>query len=259
MGPDTASRYSRAAHCALTQRAAGGPHDENPADPRTVQAMQLVLHLPKTGHATRAAYLASAARAVAALCLDPRAAEDDSWRLALHDWYDHRIRKVARRARNKAWDVAQGLPGITISDGGEPPALVRAFLPGPVSEVPPELRKLQISGTDLPIEDGAAREHFSIEDGEVLVAIDASLGMSLGKAAAQAGHASMLWAARRDESVVRPWAERGCPLRAVEVGPEIFARWRRDPRAVLVRDVGFTEVAPGSVTALALDTLSPCD
>lgn len=254
----TAWAYSRDAHRALAEHAADGPHEENPNDPRTVQAMQLALHLPKTAPASRGAYLTVAARAVVALCLDPRAAEEESWRTALRGWYNHRIRKVTRRARNTAWDAVQGLSGVTIVDGEEPAAMVRAFLPGPVADVPPELRKLQISGTDLPV-DHEPVSHFSIGDREVVIAINASLGMSLGKAAAQAGHASMLWAARRGESVVRPWVERGCPLRAVEASAELFAAWRDHPNAVLVRDAGFTEVAPGSVTALAIDTLNPCD
>lgn len=230
------------AHSLLRDEVAGDyrARSEDPDDPSTVQAMQLVLNVPKQDPPSRNAVLNDAARAVVAVCLDPRAGEDGFWRGGLQRWYSHRIRKVARRARNKAWDDVQALPGVTVGS-------VRAFVPSAVGEVPHEIGKLQIKGTEL--EHG---EDLPLEEGVPLIAVDASLEMSAGKAAAQVGHASMLLAAARDTEWVRRWAQAGFPLNVREVGAEEFRELCGRPGAVPVRDAGFTEVAPGSTTVVAI-------
>lgn len=230
------------AHELLRLRVSGDykARTEDPQDPQTVQAMQLAINLPKQDPPLRNQVLSDAARAAVAVCLDPRAGEDGFWREALDQWYSHRIRKVARRARNKAWDDVQALPGVTVG-------AVRAFVPSAVSEVPHEIAKLQIKGTEL--EPG---EELPIVDGVPLIALDASLGMSAGKAAAQVGHASMLLAAARDTAWAYHWAESGYPLNVRELPSAEFAALVVRPGAVAVRDAGFTEVAPGSTTAVAI-------
>ena len=78
--------------------------------------------------------------------------------------------------------------------------------------------------------------------------LNPAVEMTVGKAAAQVGHASMLWAALRRPAEVPTFAVR-------TVGT---ARWaqlcaavdRGD--AVAVRDAGFTEVAPGTITCIVL-------
>lgn len=218
-----------------------GSGGEDPADPATVQAMQLVLHLPKNAQptASRADYLAAAGQAVVAVCLDERAATDPEYRAALQRWYGHRIRKVTRRARNAPWEAVQQLPGVTVQVGQ---AQVRAFLPSAVCEVPPALRKLQIQGTDLPADVPLPEP----DPAHPLVLVDQGLGMSLGKAAAQVGHATMLYAAQHPISSQTRWEVR-------EVPSAEFQRWARQA-AVVVRDAGFTEVAPQSMTAAAFAT-----
>lgn len=230
------------AHELLRLRVSGDyeARTEDPQDPQTVQAMQLAINLPKQDPPSRNQVLNDAARAAVAVCLDPRAGEDGFWREALDQWYSHRIRKVARRARNKAWDDVQGLPGVTVGN-------VRAFVPSAVQDVPHEIAKLQIKGTELePGEDLPARY------GVPLIALDASLRMSAGKAAAQGGHASMLLAAARDAEWAYRWADAGFPLDVRELPREEFSELTAQPGAVAVRDAGFTEVAPGSTTAVAI-------
>ena len=234
-----------AAHQLLQQRVSGDykartENPEDPDDPQTVQAMQLVINLPKQDPPTRNAVLNDAARAAVSVCLDPRAGEEGFWRTGLDAWYSHRIRKVARRARNKPWDDVQALPGVTVGS-------VRAFVPSAVTDVPHEIAKLQIKGTEL--EPG---EELPLDDTAPLIAVDASLGMSAGKAAAQVGHASMLLAAARDTAWVWRWAEAGFPLNVREVDTAEFRRLCSHQGAVPVRDAGFTEVAPGSTTVVAI-------
>lgn len=231
-----------AAHALLAELVEGDYRDrtEDPDDPSTVQAMQLALNLPKQDPPARNQVLTDAARAVVAVCLDERAGSDGFWREHLAAWYSHRIRKVARRARNKAWDDVQGLPGITVGTA-------RAFVPSATNEVPHAIAKLQIKGTEL--EDTTTSPIDS--EGPILL-IDASLAMSLGKAAAQVGHASMLYAAALPLEAARAWAETGFVLSVREVDPDTFAKCAEHPDTVVVRDAGYTEVAPGSVTVVAL-------
>ncbi|QYH20539.1 hypothetical protein JKI95_09075 [Corynebacterium aquatimens] len=204
--------------------------------------MQLALNLPKQNPPPRNRVLVEAAQAVVAVCLDERAGTDGFWREHLAGWYSHRIRKVARRARNKAWDDVQALPGVTV--GG-----VRAFVPSAVGEVPPAIAKLQIKGTEL-IDDSPNPLN---DPSTPTILVDASLGMTLGKACAQVGHASMLYAANLDVEVARAWATAGFPLTVrEEEDPAEFETAVRSTGAVPVRDAGYTEVAPGSVTVVAL-------
>jgi peptidyl-tRNA hydrolase len=80
------------------------------------------------------------------------------------------------------------------------------------------------------------------------------LDMTVGKLAAQVGHASMLAAKLLDADEAIRWRLDDCPLAVREATPE---RWRdlleadASGTAVAVRDAGFTEIAPGSVTVIA--------
>lgn len=227
---------------------------EDPSSPETVQAMQLAIELPKVDPPSRNQVLVDAARATVAVCLDEQAGLDSSWRHHLVQWYDHRIRKVARRGRNKAWRDVQVLPGVTCG-------VVRAFVPSAVSEVPHSIAKLQIKGTDLARESAALSTVAQLEavagQGPVLVVND-GLRMSVGKAAAQVGHASMLLAAALSVDEARCWAQRGFALSVVEVSAELFAlclqRAADATTTVVVRDAGYTEVAPDSATVVAFSS-----
>ncbi|WP_257183602.1 peptidyl-tRNA hydrolase [Corynebacterium cystitidis] len=232
-----------AAHAVLSRSVSSDRRDrhEDPDDPSTVQAMQIALHLPKQDPPDRNAVLVAAAQAVVGVCLAPQAGQDGPWRDGLTSWYRHLIRKVARRGRNKAWDDVQEFPGVTASVRG---AQVRAFVPSAVSEVPAPIKKLQIHGTDLP-----ASKTPVLEPRVPTIAVDAALNMTVGKAAAQVGHASMLWAAQLSSSQAVSWALAGFPLNVVECSGEAFVQAVRTPGALCVRDAGFTEIAADSVTA----------
>lgn len=233
----------RRAHALLVDRAKEGPHFEDPAKPETVQAMQIVLNLPKNNPPARHNILGAAAQAVVRVCLDERVATDYAIHEAFHAWYGHLIRKVARRARNAGWEHIQHLPGVTakVED-----AEARAFVPSAVNAVPPEIKKLQISGTDVPWE-----EELPEPTEPVVIYCDAGLVMSVGKAAAQVGHASMMLAAQRPVELVEAWAKAGFPLAVREVPSEVFQEHCRAEDAVAIRDAGFTEVEPGSITVVA--------
>lgn len=227
----------------------GGAGD--PDDPAMVQAMQIVLHLPKVDPPPRSALLAAAATASVALCLDPRVGPGGEWTERYLSWKRSRIRKVSRRARGAQWLAANEVDGVTVEVDG---AQARAFVPGPVGEVDPRIRRLQIGGTDLEHDDpGPADPELPV------LWVDSRLGMTLGKAAAQVGHASMLLAGALTAEQALHWAEQEfrCSVREADARQwkELADEVARGT-AVAVRDAGFTEVAPGSMTVIAVPARS---
>ncbi|MEU6558730.1 peptidyl-tRNA hydrolase [Nocardia nova] len=238
----------RACHAELALGYGGGG---DPDDPAQVQAMQMVLHIPKADPPLRSAVLEAAAASAVALCLDPRVGPGGEWESRYLAWKRSRIRKVARRARGAQWNAAGEVDGITIAADG---AQARALVPGPVGAIDPRIRKLQIGGTDLEHDTPGA------PDPELPVLwVNSALEMTVGKAAAQVGHASMLLAGALPVDQAFAWAQRGFRCAVRDADP---AQWERlcalvhgdaAPRTVAaVRDAGFTEVAPGSMTVIAV-------
>ncbi|MBE1534858.1 peptidyl-tRNA hydrolase [Actinomadura algeriensis] len=206
-------------------------------------AMQLVVRAEKADPPAHGAVCAAAAAAVVRLLTDPRAAEPDGeWRAAVHAWESRRIRKVTRRARGVRWPEAQALPGVTVEHAG---AEVRAFPPGPVSDVPPQLAKLQVAGLELA---DAQEPGLTPEPPYAAIALNPDVTMTTGKAAAQCGHAAQLLLRQGKKKDVAAWLDAGVRVHLARDVP-----WRTCVKeaAVAVRDGGFTEVPPGTMTAIA--------
>ena len=232
-----------ARHAELARGDGGGG---DPQDPALVQAMQMVLHIPKQDPPRRSALLAAAATAAVALCMDPRVGPGGEWEQRYLTWKRSRIRKVARRARGAQWLAANEVDGLTVQVEG---AQARALVPGPVGAIDQRIRRLQIGGTDLESDDpGPADPELPV------LWLDSELGMTVGKAAAQVGHASMLLAGALSVEQVFEWAARGYRCSVREAGPHwpSLCRLVREGSATAVRDAGFTEVAPGSMTVIAV-------
>ncbi|UTO67935.1 peptidyl-tRNA hydrolase [Streptomyces rapamycinicus NRRL 5491] len=233
--------------------------------------LPLVVRIEKTAPPARTDALETAARAVLVLLSDERATADDGeWAQAVRDWQDARIRKVVRRARGAEWRRAAGLPGITVTgrapdhpypaegvngdehedghgDGSLPTAAeVRVFPPVPLDGWPKELAKLQVSGTDL---DDPEPPPAPDPTGPVLW-LSPHVEMSAGKAMAQAGHGAQLAWWELDDAARAAWREAGFPLAVRTASSE---RWDELTASGLpvVRDAGFTEIAPGSCTVVA--------
>lgn len=220
--------------------------------PELVRAMPVILRIERDPVPGRTALLEAAAAAALAVCLDPRAEPDGEWHEPVSTWIAGHIRKVARRARGAHWQAVQTFPGVTVEvDGAE----ARALVPGLVVATPKEISRLQISGSELP-----ADEPGPVPDGVPVLWLNPAVPLSAGKAAAQVGHGSMLLAALLDEPDVKAWAETGfrCAVRtptreqwaALHPGDDPGAAWQ-DRRVIAVRDAGFTEVDPGTVTVIA--------
>ncbi|WP_052868464.1 peptidyl-tRNA hydrolase [Streptomyces niger] len=205
--------------------------------------LPLVVHLEKTAPPARTDALETAARAVLVLLSDERAHGEGEWAAAVRDWQDARIRKVVRRARGSEWRRAAALPGITV-DGGS--AEVRVFPPVPLDGWPKELAKLQVSGTELDDPEPPAAPDPA---GPVLW-LSPDLEMSAGKAMAQAGHGAQLawWELSGAERAA--WRAAGFPLAVRTADADHWAELTRSGLPV-VRDAGYTEIAPGSCTVVA--------
>ncbi|MFD9219351.1 peptidyl-tRNA hydrolase [Streptomyces sp. NPDC060064] len=218
-------------------------HEITSRDAAPQFVLPLVVHIEKAEPPARTDALESAARAVLDILSDGRSLDDGEWAQAMRDWQDARIRKVVRRARGAEWRKAAGLPGITVTSGT---AEVRVFPPVPLDGWPKELAKLQVSGTDLDDPEPPAAPDPTAP----VLWLSPDLDMSAGKAMAQAGHGAQLAWWELSEADRKAWREAGLPLSVRTAEP---ARWRKLTVSGLpvVRDAGFTEIAPGSCTVVA--------
>lgn len=179
-----------------------------------------------------------------ALLADERSSGEGEWADAVRDWQDTQIRKVVRRARGAEWRKAGTLDGITVPGRA---AEVRVFPPVPLDGWPKELVKLQVSGTDL--DDPEEPAPFAAD--VPVLWLNPELDMSAGKTMAQTGHGAQLAWWELSDAQRKDWREAGFPL-VVRTSPDA-AHWAALTASGLpvVRDAGFTEVAPGSSTVVA--------
>lgn len=217
-----------------------------PADPRDElpqYVLPLVVRLERDAPPQRTDALETAARAVLTLLADPRSIGDGEWAEEVEAWQDARIRKVVRRARGAEWRRAQALPGITVAGRD---AEVRVYPPVPLDGWPKDLAKLQVSGTDF----GDDAPPPEPEPGVPVLWMNPAVEMTAGKAMAQAGHAAQLGWWRLDAERAGKLAAARFPLAVRTASPE---RWSRLAASGLpmVHDAGFTEIAPGTATAVA--------
>ncbi|WNO71724.1 MULTISPECIES: aminoacyl-tRNA hydrolase [unclassified Streptomyces] len=218
-------------------------HESVSRDEAPQYVLPLVVRIEKAAPPARTDALETAARAVLTILSDDRSAGDGEWAQAMRDWQDARIRKVVRRARGAEWRKASALPGITVT--GEE-AEVRVFPPVPLDGWPKELAKLQVSGTDLddpepPAEPGP---------GEPVLWLSPELDMSAGKAMAQAGHGAQLAWWELSDADRKSWRDTGFRLSVRTPGRALWQELTVSGLPV-VRDAGFTEIAPGSCTVVA--------
>lgn len=205
--------------------------------------LPLVVRIERAAPPPRTDALETAARAVLLMLGDERSTGDGEWARAMRDWQDARIRKVVRRARGAEWRRAEALPGITVTGKT---AQVRVFPPVPLDGWPKDLARLQVSGTDLDDPEPPVDADLS----SPVLWMSPDLDMSAGKAMAQAGHGAQLAWWELSDGERAAWRDAGFPLAVRTADP---GRWRGLTTSGLpvVRDAGYTEIAPGSCTVVA--------
>jgi peptidyl-tRNA hydrolase len=121
--------------------------------------------------------------------------------------------------------------------------------------VPPEIGKLQVAGLELPQGEAspASSPAGSSPDGggALAIALTPHVAMSPLKAAVQVAHAAQLARTAISDADLSSWRATGFAVRLVRPEPREWARLASSAR-VVVRDAGFTEIPPGTRTALAL-------
>jgi hypothetical protein len=194
--------------------------------------MYLVVRRGAVGDLARAGTLAGAA---AVACVrEPAFAE------AVAAWRP-RPGKVCLRARSAGqWEQVLGEPHALAGDA------VAALPPRRRSERGPLLERLQAMSTDL----GAPPAEAPPVPGAVTYLLNPAAEMSSGKTLAQIAHAAVMAA---DSGRCEEWVAAGCPGQVLAPEPAGFAdAVARDDLAACVADAGLTEVAPGTVTVVAL-------
>jgi hypothetical protein len=197
--------------------------------------LYLVLRRGAVGELARAGELAGAAavRCVRAFAGDERL---EAWR--------ERPRKVCLRARNLAqWREVLAEPHVLAGEADG--AAVAALPPRRLSERGALLERLQaMSGALEPAPARAADDR----DGVLTYVLNPAAAMSSGKTLAQIAHAAVMASEELDA-----WVAAGCPGRVLAPGPEGFAAASAAEGCVArVVDAGLTEIAPGTVTVVAL-------
>lgn len=149
-------------------------------------------------------------------------------------------RKIVRRARGSMWRQASDLADTMVSVGS---AEVLGFKVGEVGDTPALLRGMQVSGLELRDLEGP-REAVG---GFPIIWLNPHLTMTTGKAMAQAGHGAILAWERTGGPARSEWLMSGAKLSvrtaSILLWPSLV------DQCLLVTDGGYTELAPGSITA----------
>jgi peptidyl-tRNA hydrolase PTH2 len=159
---------------------------------------------------------------------------------ALEAWRP-RPGKVVLRARGGQWAELLGEQGrkIVVDDA------IAALPPRRRSQRGPLLERMQAMTSSLEPPPEAA-EAKDADPAKLIYLVNPRIDMSSGKTLAQIAHAAVM-AAETDEA----WVANGCPARVLAPSPELFARLCPSAE-IKVEDAGLTEVAPGTVTVIAL-------
>ncbi|MDQ3108123.1 MAG: peptidyl-tRNA hydrolase [Actinomycetota bacterium] len=202
--------------------------------------MPLVVRIERAEPPAHTDVLEAVAKACLGVVDDERAMGE--WAAAFGAWTG-RSRKVVRRARGAHWSAVGDVPGVTVVSGS---AEVRAFPPTPAADLPKELSRLQVGGTDLTDPETPLPPPPT---GGPTLWLNPSLSMTTGKAAAQAGHAALRVFESLAPAERSAWRLAGYPL-AVRRADAI--RWTAlSGVAIEIADGGLTEIEAGSITVRA--------
>jgi peptidyl-tRNA hydrolase len=204
----------------------------------TELVLPFVVRIERDAPPTRTDALEAAARAVLVMLTSDR----PEWADAVAAWDGQRIRKVVRRARGAEWRRAHTVDGVDVVQGS---AEVRVYPPVPLDAWPPELARLQVGGTNLDDPEPPPPP----PPATALILLSPHAEMTTGKAMAQAAHAAQLGWRSVPPAAQQRWQQDGFALAVRDASPRQWAE-AVAAGAPVVHDGGFTEVEPGTATAL---------
>lgn len=192
----------------------------------------------------------AAARATVLLLDDPRA--EDQWKPSIDSWTDGRIRKLCRRASGTRFEATRSFEHVEVTIGS---AQVRAFVPCLVTEQPHDIAKLQLSGTEFARRD---RDYVDVEElsNTLVVFENPGVDVTSAKWAVQVAHGAQLASRRHkaDPERYAHWVAAGMPMVLVRPSAkewEALVIAGEGLTTVFIRDAGFTEVEPNTLTTIA--------
>ena len=233
-----------------------GQADDNPSDPLEVSFV-----VEDTKDFTREQLSSALARAalesIPLMSADTQA-EDSRWAT----WAAGRFRKILRRAKPTLFArIVADVPGAALVQTHPQVVVVP---PLRKSEIAKPLSRAQISGlTVLPsvmndavsnvstVSNVCKASNVSNDAPTLQIIVNDDLGMSASKGAVAAAHAAQVarqTLAEQHTPAYQSWVAAHYPVRVI--WGDISGNAQRASDAI-IRDAGFTEVAPGSITAMA--------
>ncbi|WP_404286998.1 peptidyl-tRNA hydrolase [Glutamicibacter arilaitensis] len=198
----------------------------------------IILRIDKEDPSTEDEGISAVARAaIIAYLQDP---QNPEWQT----WASQAFAKSVRRANPKMFaKVLELFPEQMVSEVGKAQAV--GLPPLPAADLPKLIAKLQVSGTELPKSD-------EVLVSSVNIVLNKSLGMSTGKAAAQAAHALFAWLTEAEPSFIEHWLNDHAPVGVKQLPRNEFERLSDHASGPVIQDAGRTEIDPGSTTAFIL-------
>lgn len=210
----------------------------------------IVLLVDKTNPAGHADSIVAAA--IASVSAYRNAQEHGTDKNKWETWLSGRFTKSVRRADAKTFaklsaDTEPGFTGAAYIG----PARALAYSPTTYEDLPKKLARLQVSGTELPEVKATPQTHQ--RSGDPVIVLNSALGMSTGKAAAQAAHALFAWHLNRSNPDQDIAALHLLSAGLITASAGDFEDLKTLAAGPLIVDSGLTEIDPNTATAFVIE------
>jgi peptidyl-tRNA hydrolase len=168
--------------------------------------------------------------------------QSGAWAYAFAEWRRSSFRKICLGARPEQFERARSLPHTARGDVLCLPPRRRSAAEPALAELPAHAGgSLRPSPWPMP----------PPLDQAMLVLVRDDLGLTLGKACAQVGHAILIGRELHAPDAITIWERAGTPVAVRLATRAVFDRAKDALTVAVVRDAGLTQVPAGAETALA--------